>query len=524
MYCYIIYLIMKQHTYVITVDGKLSGFYDNLGLAVYTILVSNLRERRNISLNDVQFHHYTTNSLQPLSTLVIDPVRQDLWDVVTGFVVKIDTLDYHQEISNILQNKGYHFNAKPLPQLIPITSKPQTEILPIQMSKGRTPIEQPKKETSKQTLITEKTNNPLGGIDSIKQLEEKVNKLSLLNKVNDEELKLKQQIFEEKQKEYASKMEKLDDMKRVSKKQKEKEEEKRNIYDADRKVYIRIKQQIVSGETKIDKIPYFFLHKYNILKEMDNEGKLFQDDKEKEYQDYNRKLNKLKFNEYVNDKQIYYKIKQSIKERKITEKDIDVTFRQRYEVFSVLDEENLLKEKETPEKEFTTYMDTLKSFAEMSKKAMYEPHNVNYVKDAIRPVIDVARTETKEEKKEGNESEGSDSEEESSEDESSDDEDDTPTVKLVQKKEVKSEVIPVQKTEMKKNEVTSVQKKEIKPIQKKEENNDIATRELINSIVTKPPREFLEKQKINVPDKITSSLTQNNEDSEFESMKEMLFH
>lgn len=148
----------------------------------------------------------------------------------------------------------------------------------------------------KETFDVIDPNEILKMIDTLKVQQE--NETKRLEQLKEEE--------ETKTKKLSKLNNNLGDEKRILHKNKEKEDENKNVFNADKKAYFLIKQDIVSKKLKEDKISVLFKDKYYIFKMMDHKNLLGTDD---EYVHYVRIYNELfPKNTYAKDAYIPHNI------------------------------------------------------------------------------------------------------------------------------------------------------------------------------------------------------------------------
>ncbi len=246
-------------------------------------------------------------------------------------------------------------------------------------------------------------------------------------------------------------LERVNDMKYKIKKQNDKLEQDLKIFESDRGVYYKIKQEVhrrLYDESEIpERVPIFF-QKYLIFKNLDINRTI---DSKNAYTEYLKGIQKIKYIEFLNDKNKFFEYKNAIKDNDISRKDISGEFRQRFEIFDLMYKQDKLKETDNSDmdenkniklafgspdnekimsnvyKEYDTFIFLMKEFAKESRKAMYQPHDSEYMKDVILPKIAVVRklnkpienTDKNSERK--NESDDDKSDDDKSDDDKSDD-------------------------------------------------------------------------------------------------------
>ncbi len=147
-------------------------------------------------------------------------------------------------------------------------------------------------DISSETLIKQ--------MDNLKKIKEKEEKR--LNKIKDE--------YDDDMNNFSKYNWDLNDQKRFRRKEKEREEERRRIFESDKRVYAMIKQDIADEDKKIDEdnIPGLFSAKYPIFKLMDEEGLIDQDDEYdiylELYNDLYPKKEELEYEEKQNDEYV----------------------------------------------------------------------------------------------------------------------------------------------------------------------------------------------------------------------------
>lgn len=141
-----------------------------------------------------------------------------------------------------------------------------------------------------------------------------------------------------------NKKDQVDQIDKEKKKENEKEEEMKNIFKCDKKIYYDFKRKIKEEKCKEESISLLFVEKYNIFKILDSEGIL---ETSNEFEQYKFMVNDLKKMElYYEDKELYYKAKSDIISNKRTIDSLPKEFIDRYTIFLKMDTENLFDDDE----------------------------------------------------------------------------------------------------------------------------------------------------------------------------------
>lgn len=149
----------------------------------------------------------------------------------------------------------------------------------------------------------------------------------------------KQHDFEQKKE-----PEQIEQIDKEKKRENEKEEEMKNIFKCDKKIYYDFKKKINNGKCKEENISSLFVEKYNIFKILDSE-KILETDSE--FEQYKFMVNDLKKMElYYEDKELYYKANADITSNKRTIESLPKEFINRYTIFKKMEMENLFDDDE----------------------------------------------------------------------------------------------------------------------------------------------------------------------------------
>lgn len=277
-----------------------------LGHDDYTVIFSNMLTmiddylsvmvNNNIKMDNLNFDHLVCveySQMEPSHTIYHNIIRCIKFDIKKFIFVNVDddtdffgSIKEHSylinNIKNKLQTKQKIIHNKPKessPKIIKYDDTPKKEIpkvvIPIEDPKVTIPVETPK--------VEEPIQDPeeiLKMIETLKKLkEEEVTKITSLK----EKLEKEEDILNEKQNI-------LGDIKRDSFKHKEKEEDNKRVFIADKKAYFMIKMDIYTKKLEENKISPLFQDKYIIFKYLDERGILGTDD---EYVHYVTLYNEL---------------------------------------------------------------------------------------------------------------------------------------------------------------------------------------------------------------------------------------
>jgi hypothetical protein len=147
------------------------------------------------------------------------------------------------------------------------------------------------------------------------------------------------------------------DEKRKLDAEKAKEEEMRNIFECDKKIYYRFASEIKEGIKNETDISPLFIDKYNVFKILDQEGV------EIDYPEYRDITLSLKdIEKYYEDKNLFFTLKNDLASNKRTIESIPEDYLDIYGVFSFMDDNNLLSQ----ENEYDKFKDLLNQFSSPS--------------------------------------------------------------------------------------------------------------------------------------------------------------
>lgn len=248
--------------------------------------------------------------------------------------------------------------------------------------------------------------------DAKEELLEKLKRLEESKKMQEKEIKKDKKKLDKIHQKTSEKINSISDQKYQFEKKQQKMQEKINIFNSDRRTYFQMKTEIREqklSEEDIKEKMELFSEKYFIFKQMDLDGEI---NKDTAMDIFMKKIQEFKYEEYLFDKKIYFNFKKSILKENITREDVDPEFRQRFEVFNVIDQESMLSDynkdafRENPEKVIQEYDKFIELYAIMSKeskKSFYQPHNREYVKDVVRPTLEITRKDGKQKKSTKNE-------------------------------------------------------------------------------------------------------------------------
>lgn len=310
-------------------------------------------------------------------------------EAVTSFLADTDpyTLPHSEypsenKITTPIQEKRYMNGMKSLPVLDirnGTLTKRESEVV------QEDPTVQINRLTQINDTLVKQLNSQSAQSLKLDMLKQKIDQVNEYARLSHFDVEKRKEEYEQKKTELAKEYELLETKKRTLQAQKDKEEAKQRMFRENKNTYFKMKRDVIANQLEEKDISEQFSKQYAIFKQLDNAGLLNLSD---EYTNYLQAEQEYKLGQYTNDKKRY----QELVDNKTNVSEIDLEFRNLYDVFETMNEMKLLNTCDL-KTEYQHFLNTYADFLECMQTTKYGLDNVHYLRDAdTGPVIKVVST------------------------------------------------------------------------------------------------------------------------------------